>query len=607
LDCGGQYIKVIDRRVRELCVHSEILPVTTPASKLTGYDAIILSGGPESVYAPNSPRLEPGVVELGKPILGICYGMQLLAKEYGGVVEAGGTAEYGVEEMSIATDSALFDGLPRTQRVLMSHGDHVKTVGPGFRVSARSENFAAAMEHPEKRVYGVQFHPEVDLTEFGTPILKNFLEKVCKLERNYVLDDRIQSAIAAIRKQVGDNPVVVLVSGGVDSAVSAVLLVKALGPERVHALHIDHGFMRKAESDEICEALTRMGIEKLTRVNAEDLFFSATTEHGGKKIGPITQLQDSEYKRVLIGDSFLTTLNDHIRGLNLDPDNTYFAQGTLRPDLIESGNPGISSVAHKIKTHHNDVELIRRARERGHVVETNADWHKDEVRRVARTLGIPAAIAERQPFPGPGLALRVMTYDGVERVSDEEQQKLDQILQPTRLSGTILPVRTVGVQGDHRTYRFLGVVSGDNAARAEAPELSRKITNAHKSINRVAFTVGEIVDCKQLKANACWLSKNNVDAVREADAIVRQALADLHLSQVLAIYVPVSRTGQGFSVAIRTFITNDFMTGRFALPGSDITWERIETLARELKAHVPGVDLVLYDLTSKPPATVEWQ
>ncbi len=608
LDCGGQYTKVIDRRVRETCIRSEIHRIDTPAKDLAAYDAFILSGGPESVYAPGAPHFDAGLLDLGKPILGICYGMQLLAQALGGDVVPGGTGEYGVESVAVSAESALYAGLPERQAVLMSHGDQVSRLPEGFVISARSATSLASIEHAARRIYAVQFHPEVDLTEHGQAILRNFIDQVCRLPHNYVLEDRIAAAEQAIRAQVGQNPVVVLVSGGVDSAVSAVLLLRALGPQNVHALHVDHGLMRKDESDETCRAMAALGLDKLVRIDAKEAFFGGTTVLDGKTVGPLARMQDAEHKRVIIGEAFIKVLNEHIARLGLDPDNTFFAQGTLRPDLIESGNPQISSIAHKIKTHHNDVELVRRARARGHVVETNADWHKDEVRKVARTLGIPAHIAERHPFPGPGLALRVMTYDGQERASAEEQEKLDRLLRETgaEVSGTVVPIRTVGVQGDFRTYRHLAVVAGRGHGWQDAPRISQHVTNGHGNVNRVAWVVGGCEELARVRVAECYLDETSVGLVREVDAVVRKRLEDVKLSQVLAILVPIGLKRR-FSVAIRTFITNDFMTGRFAVPGQDFPASLLDALADEIRRSFAEIDLVLYDVTSKPPATVEWQ
>ena len=397
LDCGGQYTKVIDRRVRELGVKSDILPINVKAEELQEYQSIILSGGPNNISDKQRLSFDEKIFELGKPVLGICYGMQLMSDHFGGIVDNNIVKEYGQNEIWVDNTVPIFDGMEESQKVLMSHGDTVKNVPNGFKVIGKSGEAIAAIGNEEKRMYGLQFHPEVDLTEEGMKILENFIRKVAKYQDFYALDDRIETSIKMIKEKVGDNKVVVLVSGGVDSAVTAALLVKALDSDNVYAIHIDSGFMRKNESDVICENLKKLGLKNLIRENAKDIFFNTVVEVEGKKIGPLVDTIDPETKRQIIGEIFIRIANNVIERLGLDPEHTFIAQGTLRPDLIESGNPEISGFAHKIKTHHNDVAIVREARKKGLIVETNSDWHKDEVRKVARMLGLEESIASRQP------------------------------------------------------------------------------------------------------------------------------------------------------------------------------------------------------------------
>lgn len=399
LDCGGQYTKVIDRRVRELGVKSDIFPINVQAEKLSDYKAIILSGGPNNIGEEQRLGFDKKIFELGKPILGICYGMQLISDYFGGEVASNMLKEYGQNDVKIDVTCKIFEGLEENQKVLMSHGDTVKTTPNGFKIIAKSGDAIAGIGNEEKNLYGFQFHPEVDLTENGMKMFENFIRKVAEYKDVYELDDRIGTSIKMIKEKVGDNKIIVLVSGGVDSAVTAALLLKALNPENIYAIHVDSGFMRKNESDVICENLKALGLKNLIRENAKDYFFNTVVEVDGKKIGPLVNTVDPEEKRQIIGEIFIKVTNNVIERLGLDPQNTFIAQGTLRPDLIESGNPDISGFAHKIKTHHNDVAIIREARKRGLIVETNSDWHKDEVRKVARKLGLEESIASRQPFP----------------------------------------------------------------------------------------------------------------------------------------------------------------------------------------------------------------
>jgi len=610
LDCGAQYTKVIDRRVRELMVRSEVFPLQVEADKLKDFDGIILSGGPKSVWDDDRLEYDEAIFSLGLPILGICYGMHVINKHFGGVVSPGVKNEYGETEIEVDPSCPLFDNLDEKQRVLMSHGDSVDKLAAGFKSCAVSGHICAAMYNEKLKICGVQFHPEVDLTVNGSAMLGNFLKNICGLAGNYVLEDRIDAAIEKIKEQVGDGQVLVLVSGGVDSAVSAALLSKALSPDKIYAIHVDHGLMRKNESDIICGQLEHLGLKNLIREDAEQKFFNSHVTVDGKEIGPLTAMDDPEEKRNLIGEVFVKVIQDVSRRLKLDPEKTFWAQGTLRPDLIESGNPDVSATAHKIKTHHNDVEMIRLARARGMVIETNWDWHKDEVRRVARKLGIAENIASRQPFPGPGLAIRSICYNGQGSVDLEVIEEFNKVLAEsgTAYKGNVLPIRSVGVQGDLRSYRHLSLIWGkgcdfdwDHIYR-----LGNNIPNKVKGVNRVGYVLNKKEIDGQIKCSEFYLSHDSVALLQELDHVVTEKLNKPPMSQVLAVLVPIG-ISRKFSVAIRTFITNDYMTGRPAFVGQDVSRETIVELVDEIENKFDEIDLILYDVTSKPPATVEWQ
>ena len=611
LDCGGQYTKVIDRRVRELGVKSDIFPINIKAEELKEYQSIILSGGPNSVSSDQRLKFDEKIFELGVPVLGICYGMQLMSDYFGGTVAGNVLKEYGQNEIWIDTSSPIFDGLEENQKVLMSHGDTVKIAPEGFKVIAKSGQAIAAIGNDEKKMYGLQFHPEVDLTENGMKILENFIRKVAKYQDFYALDDRIETSIKMIKEKVGNNKVVVLVSGGVDSAVTAALLIKALPAENVYAIHIDSGFMRKNESDVICENLKKLGLKNLIRENAKDYFFNTVVEVEGKKIGPLVDTIDPETKRQIIGEIFIRIANNVIERLGLDPETTFIAQGTLRPDLIESGNPDISGYAHKIKTHHNDVAIVREARKKGLIVETNSDWHKDEVRKVARKLGLEESIASRQPFPGPGLAIRLICHDKSEEteITSEEVQKINSIIEGTSEKAQILPIKSVGVQGDCRSYRNLGVLYGNGVdfSWSEVTTLAKQITDSINTINRVAYIlnkkeIDQKINCFDMKIN-----DECVDLLRELDKIVTSNLETSKVSQTFAVLVPIGITKK-YSVAIRTFVTNDFMTGRPGEIGKEVEKKDIQNIVKEIEEKFSDkIEFIMYDVTSKPPATCEWQ
>lgn len=626
LDCGAQYTKVIDRRVRELNVATEIFPVDVKAADLgRDFAGIILSGGPNSVYEADAPQCDPAIFEMGIPVLGICYGMQLMNRNFGGSVLPSPTKEYGETEVTIQPSCILFDGLDAAQHVLMSHGDSVGEPAQGFEVVGRSvsthhHEVVAAIQNSEKRFYGVQFHPEVELSVNGGRMLENFLYKACGLTGAFDLSHRLDDTLENIRATVGDKNVFVLVSGGVDSSVTAALLVKALHPEQVFAVHIDSGMMRANESDLVCEALKAIGLRHLDRIDAEETFLNATTEIDGKVVGPLSQITEPEAKRRIIGDVFYHLITDAIRKSGLNLDETFIAQGTLRPDLIESGNREISSQAHTIKTHHNDVPLIQEQRKKGLIIEPNRDWHKDEVRKVGRMLGLPEELVMRHPFPGPGLGIRVLCLQKPYLTEDYDciNAELQELAEAEGFEAVLVPVQSVGVQGDSRSYRYLAAIQGDfqKTDWAQIRSLAQKIPNRIHAINRVALLLNTKRLPRQLQTiTPTLLNPVTLEKLRVLDHLVTEGFKTqgIHdqISQLFTVLLPVegdSRTDlpRRHSAVIRAVVTSDYMTARPAALGSEIPVEFIRNLAEELSAQ-PSVDWVLYDITSKPPATVEWE
>ena len=611
LDAGAQYAKVIDRRIRDLAVESVILPLDTPITELIKFGAIIISGGPESVYSASVPKYDPELLKLDKPILGICFGMQLMNYVHGGTVERKEQREDGVFQIETTADSLIFDSLPPTQEVLLTHGDTVNKVAYNFRVIAMSNDLISGIEHNIYPWYGVQFHPEVDLTKYGKEILSNFLFKVAKLQPNYTMEDRVQQAIKEIKSKVGDGTALVLVSGGVDSTVAAALVTKAIGADRVFALHIDTGFMRQNESSAVSKSLKQFGL-KLTVVDATQDFLSAQTTLNGKQTARLDQTINPEEKRNIIGDTFMKITEREVKRLNLPTDNTFLVQGTLRPDLIESASSGVTSKAEVIKTHHNDTSTVRQLRSQGKIIEPLADYHKDEVRILGEQLGLPAEIVWRHPFPGPGLAIRILCAD--EPYITLDFDKIDQELKKFATNNnqiSLLPVRSVGVQGDGRTYSYAAAISG----KPDWPilmELAKKLPKTIHQLNRVVYLFGPTLTQPVTEITPTKLQPPVIEQLRRADDIVTQELLKSgeirQISQAPVILIPVGFDQPGSrTIVIRTIITNDFMTGIPATPGKQISINVVNKMVDRILAEVPGISRVAYDLTGKPPATTEWE
>ena len=493
LDFGAQYTQLIARRIRESNVYSEIHPHTYPLELIEKEkpNGIILSGGPMSVNELNSPKISKEIFELGIPILGICYGLQLITKLLGGKVELADEREYGKAHLEILGDDFLFDGVDDDSVIWMSHGDYVTELPEGFTVTAKTENSPlCAISNPAKKIYGVQFHPEVAHTKYGKKMLDNFLFKVCGCKADWTPQNFIASTIDEVKQKVGNKKAICALSGGVDSSVAAVLIQKAIGDQLV-CIHVDHGMMRKNESASIIKMFNDNFKLNVDCVNVSELFL--------KKLKGVT---DPETKRKIIGNTFIEVFETEAKKYQ---DAEFLVQGTLYPDVIESVT--VNGASATIKTHHNVGGLPARMNLK--LIEPFRELFKDEVRAIGNELGLPEIFISRHPFPGPGLAVRVLgevTNERLEILREADDIFINELLNEKiyekiwQAFVVLLPVQTVGVMGDARTYEnviALRAVTSTDGMTADwfhfdhdfLEAVSNKIIRSVQGVNRVVYDI----------------------------------------------------------------------------------------------------------------------
>ena len=592
LDFGSQFAHLIGNRIRKLGAWSEVVPVHTSAKAIAAMDpaGIILSGGPQSVFEKNAPKPDDHIFSLDVPFLGICYGHQLIAHHFGGRI-ASEHKEFGKAEFH-HTGGELFVDVPSSSVVWMNHGDSVVELPKEFSVTGSTDKcHIAAYEHTKKRIYSVQFHPEVTHSEEGDTILKNFV-RLCGVENTWSIAEVTKTLLSDIQTRVGNRNVFLMVSGGVDSSVAFALLNKALGEKRVYGLFVDHGMLRKDEAKEVIRMMTEAGFSNLHVADESEYFL--------QRLQGVTA---PEEKRAIIGDAFLEVQKKVAKSLHLDSDMWLLGQGTIYPDHIETGG---SAHASKIKTHHNRVPEIEKMIAEGRIIEPLADFYKDEVRDIGREIGLPEEMISRHPFPGPGLGVRILCQHTTSPLPHWEERELA-IRNAFSVQADILPVRSVGVQGDARSYRHPLVLFSEKSAHHHL-SLATDIPNAFPEINRVLFCLSQpSLPTRFFPVLPAEITRKRIRILQEADAIVRHILLreGLHdaVWQFPVVLLPFGVRDGSESIILRPIQSENAMTATAVIFEVPI----LRQMADEILTQIPEISAVFLDMTSKPPGTIEWE